>query len=90
MQQVTEVRKVLKTNTNLNQLGKYVPNVQYLEKPVSMYLKSHYQHQLKVHRANIWKFTKDSPEVVGDVVPTKNVDVETSMENVGENLPLRM
>ena len=31
-------------------------------------------------------FTKDSPEVVGDVVPTKNVDVETSMKNVGENL----
>ena len=89
MQQVTEVRKVLKTNTNLNQLGKYVPNVQYLEKPVSMYLKSHYQH-LNVHRVNIWMFTKDSPEVVGDVVPTKNVDVETSMKNVGENLPLRM
>ena len=63
----------------------HVPNVQYLhEKPVSMYLKSHYQHHLKVHRANIWKFTKDSPEVVGDVVATKNVDVETSMKNVGE------
>ena len=51
-----------------------------------MYLKSHYQH-LNVHRVNIWMFTKDSPEVVGDVaIPTKNVDVETSMKSAGEKI----